>query len=176
MPPCSPTAPAGQPLQCFPTFRPGCPTDSSSLRFASCVIQGHSCIQAIPDTSKQSLGSEYSLQKSCLCWTSNSFSGSFLRFPMPSQRIILQLGSPMLTHAELNLHHLPPPSFCTQILPCFTMSEITWASSNNMAVPTPALAAPGPQESLWAPITTYRSIKETSRSELQASGCKHHLS
>lgn len=39
------------------------------------------------------------------------------------------------------------------------MSEMTRASSNKMAVPTPALAAPGPQESLWAPSTTYRSVK-----------------
>lgn len=47
------TALAGQPRQSFPTFRSGCPTNSSSLRFALHIIQGHFCIQGIPDASTQ---------------------------------------------------------------------------------------------------------------------------
>jgi hypothetical protein len=47
---------------------------------------------------------------------------------------------------------------CT--LPVKTISENVRASSNRRAVPTLDFAAPGPQESLWAPTTMYRSKGE----------------
>lgn len=42
-------------------------------------------------------------------------------------------------------------------VPFFTMSEMARASSTRTLVPTVDVAKPGPQASLWAPMTTYLS-------------------
>lgn len=45
-------------------------------------------------------------------------------------------------------------------VPLETISENAWASFNRRPVPTLDFAAPGPQASLWAPTTMYRSEKQ----------------